>query len=463
MTARNCSADQLKLLMEDKLTIEQSGMVLQHVEECSHCQSALDTFAAEATWWSRVERGLAGTSVDGSGELPKPQPIDSSIDALLEEAAVGNQPSFSFEATLEALEPATHPELLGRIDEFDIEEQVGRGGMGVVFRGYDRSLNRPVAIKVMAPHVGTQGVAAKRFSREAQAAAAIVHPNVVPIYRVSSARENPYIAMAFIDGRSLQEHISTHGSLETREIVRIAMQVADGLAAAHRQGVVHRDIKPANILMDKDVNRVMITDFGLARSIDDVTMTQSGCLAGTPNYMSPEQITGKKVNARSDLFSLGSVMYFLATGREPFRSESTFAVINRITRETPPPVRSINPDIPETLSRIIARLLERSPKDRFQSAEQLNELLTRYLAHLQNPASHTKPQVYAPPSRLRQIRNRIAIGVALTSLFATLTLTVWSLLDSRGNGDGHDHDERHHREHHAEGGQEHRHTDSDHD
>jgi serine/threonine-protein kinase len=396
--------------------------------------------------------------------LPERHHVECSVDALLE----GQQPpyrAFSPQAALAMLEPPIHPGMLGRIDEYDIEEKIGHGGMGVVFRGFDRSLNRPVAIKVMAPHLGANGVARKRFAREAKAAAAVVHPSVVPIYRVNSNEERPYIAMAFVDGHSLQDCVSSDGPLETREIVRISMQVADGLAAAHRQGLVHRDVKPANILMEKDVNRVMITDFGLARAIDDVAMTQSGCLAGTPNYMSPEQVTGGDVDERSDLFSLGSVMYFLATGREPFRSESAYAVINKVTREDAVPVRNINAEIPEPLGRIIGRLLERNPADRFQSADELQQLLTKYLAHLQNPQTHSHPQVKATPSELRRIRNRLALGVAAVGLLLTLA---WGSLFVFGNPfetngtnvheqrGGSDHGEK---EHHEEG-EEHGHTDS---
>ena len=290
------------------------------------------------------------------------------------------------------LDEPSHPELLGRIDTFEIEKVIGRGGCGVVYKGFDRELNRPVAIKVLAPHLASNGIARQRFSREARAAAAVVHPNVVPIHGVSAGPERPYIVMSLVNGRSLEAHVREYGSLELKDIVRIARQIADGLAAAHRQGLIHRDIKPANILLEQDVSRVMITDFGLARAADDAAITQTGWLAGTPHYMSPEQAKGAEIDQRSDLFSLGSLIYFMSTGREPFRAEKPFAVIQKIINDTPEKARQVNSEVSKTLGQIIDRLLAKSPKDRFSSAEAVHETLEKYLAHLQNPLASPKPK-----------------------------------------------------------------------
>ena len=422
MNEPHCPQDRLALLIRDELSPEESSSMLIHLEACESCQCELETLTADATWWRRASRGLSGVAVDDLGQLPEPERSFCPIDVVLE----GNQPSdppvASSSEISATLDPPVHPEMLGRIDEFDIEEKIGQGGMGVVFRGFDRSLNRPVAVKVMAPHLSTNGVARKRFAREAQAAAAVVHPHVVPIYRVNSSAERPYLAMSLIDGRSLQDYVSRNGPLETQDVVRVAIQIADGLAAAHRQGLIHRDIKPANILMEKDVRRVMITDFGLARAIDDVAMTHSGCLAGTPHYMSPEQVTGAELDHRSDLFSLGSVLYFVATGREPFRAEIAFAVMNKIIRDVPRPSQCVNADIPATLDRIIRRLLEKSPTDRIQSAAELQQMLTQYLAHLQDPQHHAHPQVTATRSeRNRLLRGAIfglaTVGLVLAGMF----------------------------------------------
>ena len=261
--------------------------------------------------------------------------------------------------------------------------------------------------------------------------------------------------MALVDGRSLQEHVARDGILEIKDVVRIAIQVAAGLEAAHQQGLIHRDIKPANILMEKDVSRIMITDFGLARAVDDVVMTQSGCLAGTPNYMSPEQVRGTRLNHRTDLFSLGSLMYFMATGHEPFRAESAFAVIHKVTSGQHSTARSINPDVPEVLNRIINRLLEKDPADRFRSADELQQTLTRLLAHLQDPDQHGLPKVKTTNSQRRKTRKRLVFGIAAVLLIAVVASASFSLVrnlggNAAGGSDGHGLGEHHEREHHGE-------------
>jgi serine/threonine protein kinase len=412
----DCPKAQLALLIGDELSSADTSHLMDHLESCSACQSELQSLSADDRWWRRARLGLAGAQTDDQCRLAETETRDCRIDTFLDGDSQSNRDD-SLRAVLGTLDPPSHPELLGRIDEFDIEEKIGQGGMGVVFRGFDRSLNRPVAIKVMSPHLGANGVARQRFEREARAAAAVVHPSVVPIYRVSTTDENrPYIAMAFADGLNLQQHVVCHGPFDVKDVVRIAIQVAGGLAEAHKQGVIHRDIKPANVLMEKDVSRVLITDFGLARAVDDVMMTQSGCLAGTPNYMSPEQVAGTELDHRSDLFSLGSLMYFIATGREPFRAESAFAVISKITRDVPKSARSINIDVPEILNRIIARLLEKEPKDRIESAEKLEQLLTQVLAYLQEPTQHVLPNVRATTVERRRVRQRIGWGLTIAGI-----------------------------------------------
>ena len=183
--------------------------------------------------------------------------------------------------------------------------------MGVVLKAFDPSLSRVVAIKVLAPQMAASGAARRRFSREAKAAAAVVHDHVISIYAVDNdpASSLPYLVMPCIAGQSLQERIDRDGPLRNEEVLRIGRQTALGLAAAHAQGLVHRDIKPSNILLENGVERVKITDFGLARAMDDASQSQSGVVAGTPQYMSPEQARGETADHRADLFSLGSVLY----------------------------------------------------------------------------------------------------------------------------------------------------------
>jgi serine/threonine protein kinase len=227
------------------------------------------------------------------------------------------------------------------------------------------------------------GAARERFAREGRAAAAVVHEHVVAIYNVESTGPVPYLVMQYVPGRSLQARVEEDGPLGVEEILRIGMQAAAGLAAAHRQGLVHRDVKPSNILLENQVERAVLTDFGLARAIDDASLTQTGILAGTPHYMSPEQATGGHIDHRSDLFSLGSVLYFMATGHAPFRATGTLAVLNRICRDKHRAVWQLNKDIPDELCDVIDQLLEKKPGRRPSSAEEVQQRLSQLLSHVQ--------------------------------------------------------------------------------
>jgi serine/threonine protein kinase len=290
---------------------------------------------------------------------------------------------------LDFLEPSDKPGVLGRLGHYEVLEVVGRGGMGIVLRAFDEKLHRVVAIKVLAPALATGVSARQRFVREARAAAAVSHDNVIDIHAVEDSGPVPYLVMQFIDGKTLQEKLDRTGPLPVTEILRIGLQIAEGLAAAHRHGLIHRDIKPANILLENGIERVKITDFGLARAVDDAKLTQSGVVAGTPAYMSPEQAHGDKVDHRSDLFSLGSVLYELCTGHQPFRAENTMAVLKRVCDETPRPIREMNPDIPEWLVTVVAKLQAKDPGQRFATAAEVVGLLSRCLTQLQMGADVT--------------------------------------------------------------------------
>jgi Protein kinase domain len=290
---------------------------------------------------------------------------------------------------VEALDFLGHsdkPGALGRLGHYEVLEVIGRGGMGIVLRAVDEKLQRVVAIKVMAAQLATNATARKRFTREAQAAAAVTHDHIVTIHAVEEANGLPYLVMQYVSGASLQERLDRSGPLELREIVRIGMQTAAGLAAAHAHGLIHRDIKPANILLENGVERVRITDFGLARAVADASLTQSGVVAGTPQYMSPEQARGEAVDQRTDLFSLGSVLYAMCTGRPPFRADSGMAVLKRVCDDTPSAIRETNPDLPDWLVAIVTKLHAKNPADRFQSATEVADLLRDHLAHLQHPS-----------------------------------------------------------------------------
>ena len=290
------------------------------------------------------------------------------------------------------LQPTDNPDSLGRFGRYEIVKFLGRGGMGIVMRGFDPALNRHSAIKALAPELASSAAARRRFSREAKSAAAVVHPHVVPILTVDEQEGLPYLVMPVVEGQSLQQRVDATGPLEVVEVLRIAAQIAEGLAAAHNRGLVHRDIKPANILLENGVERVQITDFGLARAADDASMTRSGVVAGTPQYMSPEQAHGDEIDHRSDLFSLGSVMYFMLTGRSPFRCATMMGVLNRIGNDQPRRLRSVNPGIPHGLADIVHRLLEKHPSKRFATAESLATELHARLNELQNGTEATATQ-----------------------------------------------------------------------
>ncbi len=302
------------------------------------------------------------------------------------------------EISLDFLTASDNPDLLGTLDEYDVIEKIGQGGMGIVFRALDPKLNRIVAIKVMMPLLAANPNARKRFLREAQAAAAISHPHIVTIHAVDEVAL-PYLVMECVVGQSLQEKLDKVGSIPVKEILRIGKQVAEGLAAAHKQGLIHRDIKPANILLENGVERVKITDFGLARAVDDMTITRTGEVSGTPQYMSPEQAKGERVDQRSDLFSLGAVLYAMCTGRSPFRASNLAAVVRRVCDDVPRPIEEINTDIPAWLIDVISQLLEKDANHRIQTADEVTELLGGELAAIQQPG-------YQPPSRQRQSQPR---------------------------------------------------------
>jgi uncharacterized protein (TIGR03067 family) len=333
------------------------------------------------------------------------------------------------DVALDFLAPSQKPGSQGLLDHYEVLEVVGRGGMGVVLRAFDEKLHRVVALKVMAREIAGSAPARKRFSREAKAAAAVVHDHIVPIHAIEETGPVPYLVMQYIEGQSLQKKIDDEGSLELNEILRIGTQIASGLAAAHKQGLVHRDIKPANILLENGVQRVKITDFGLARAVDDASVSQTGVVAGTPQYMSPEQADGEPVDRRSDLFSLGSVLYAMCTGRPPFRAASTVATLKRVCEDTPRPIHELNPDMPEWLCDIIGKLHAKSPTERFQSAQEVADLLEQHLAQVQQSSLvRLPPPVARHPVPARSRRSRLKFVVLAGLLLLALASATWLLV-----------------------------------
>jgi serine/threonine protein kinase/protein involved in polysaccharide export with SLBB domain len=389
-----CDPHRIELFLQQMLNYDEQTAFELHLDDCHACRRKLETSVADDDAWCEVRDSLRDDQVPApfspllSGEGQGVRVDDSGLDTTPSEA------SFSSQATiLKLLAPTDDDRMIGRWGTYEVVGVVGSGGMGVVLKAFDAALNRYVAIKILAPHLGTGGAAIKRFFREGKAAAAVVHDNVIEIYHVAEAAGLPFLVMPYVRGPSLQRRLDDEGPLATVEVLRVGMQAAAGLAAAHAQGLVHRDVKPANILLSDGIERVKLTDFGLARAADDASLTKTGIIAGTPQYMSPEQARGEPVDPRSDLFSLGSVLYAMCTGRPPFRAETSYGVLRRITDEEPRPIREINPDIPDWLCAIAAKLMAKRPDDRFQSAREVASLLEQCLAHVQQPTVVPLPKV----------------------------------------------------------------------
>ncbi len=389
---------------------DQMDQLERHLQSCPSCQDLLDR-TPEGEEEFRRWAGRVGDPMSASAD-----PILSRFLERMHEgyalvpAAPVDPPDLYF------LSPSDRPDILGTVDGYEVQEVIGQGGMGVVLKAYEPALHRLVAIKVLAAAVAGSANARRRFTREAKAAAAVCHDHIVSVHGVYEIDGLPYLVMQYIAGESLQERLDRVGSLEVEEIVRIGLQTALALAAAHAQGLIHRDIKPANLLLEakdeggrmKDEKRqqddspssfilppssfrVKITDFGLARMAEDIQLTQAGVVAGTPEYMAPEQARGESLDHRADLFSLGSVLYACCSGTAPFHGATPLAILHAVNERVPVPLRSLNPDVPAWLEAFIARLMAKEPGQRFQNAAEVAALLEGYLAHLRQPAGSSAP------------------------------------------------------------------------
>ena len=411
-----CDQQQIAALLSGTMSTAQQTQLESHLETCEFCRSALEDSASDASQWQAAARHLNDDDHDGSPSAVVPLLKDQSNESdqsntphASEIHSTDSASAVIIRQIVGWLDPTDDPRMLGRIGNYEIAGVIGAGGMGVVLKGFDASLNRFVAIKLLAPHLAGNGASRQRFAREAQAAAAVVHENVIAIHSVSEFNDLPYLVMPYVRGMSLQKRIDSHGPLDVAEILRIGMQTAAGLAVAHAQGLVHRDIKPANILLTDGVSRVAITDFGLARAADDASLTHSGAIAGTPQYMSPEQASGQAVDHRSDLFSLGSMLYAMCAGRPPFRADSAYGILKRIAEETARPLQDVNANIPMWLAKIIERLHARNPSDRFQSAEDIERVLADCLAHVQQPHRFPLPANIAKQTTALSIGGRLSL------------------------------------------------------
>jgi eukaryotic-like serine/threonine-protein kinase len=345
--------------------------LMEHLQSCLQCRERMESSAADrATWSDAVEFLRTDDGYAYEFQSASPPAISWVSEFDLAASVQRTESSAEISQVLSQLDPTDDPHMLGRLGGYEVSGVVGSGGMGIVLKAFDRPLDRIVAIKVLAPRLASSGAARLRFAREAKAAATVLHPNVIVIHGVSNDGAMPFLVMPYLRGESLQ-----------------------------RQGLIHRDIKPANIMLEDGVERVTLTDFGLARAVDDASMTRSGVVAGTPQYMSPEQARGDNLDARSDLFSLGSVMYAMCTGRPPFRADSSYGTLRRITDTEPRPIREVNPSIPEWLDWFVQRLHAKNIEERIQTAAQVSTVLQKCIAHVQQPMALDLPDECRMPVR----------------------------------------------------------------
>jgi serine/threonine protein kinase len=286
---------------------------------------------------------------------------------------------------------------VGTLGPYRVLKKLGKGGMGAVYLALDSRLERQLALKVMLPEFAADLDAKGRFLREARAAAKITHDNVVIVHEADERDGVPYIAMQFLQGYPLDQYLKTKGPPPLPHVIRIGRETALGLAAAHALGMVHRDIKPANLWLEAPNGRVKVLDFGLAKPVGcESELTRSGTMVGTPAYMSPEQARGLKVDHRTDLYSLGAVLYRLCTGTTPFAGEHVMAVLAAVLTDEPTPVRELNPGVPESLARLIHQLLAKKPEQRPQTADEVAKLLNGIRD--QQPAAGAPAVTKNPPA-----------------------------------------------------------------
>lgn len=501
MTPTAClDPHELQQLIEGMLPSETQQRLTLHIDTCETCQSALETAASgaipvgqlisdlqattppsESSYWpaiTAVEREFArntdqsnartvDTPVENLGSLrdtaaPESSESSESPDSSESKEHVeatqavrhqrdlerGNLEHGNLEHTeLDFLQPSDDPAYLGRLNHFQIARVLGRGGMGIVLEAFDTHLQRNVAIKVLNPRLQENETARKRFCREGRAAAAISHEHVVAMYQVSHAREGEvaYLVMQLIDGVTLESLMDDRRPMPFHEIARIGMQAAAGLSAAHAREMVHRDIKPANILIESDTERVKLTDFGLARTTDDIKLTKTGMVTGTPLYMSPEQTLGATADERSDLFSLGAVLYEMATGTPAFEAPSALGVMRRITDENPVAPYKVNASISRPLSDLIMSMLEKPPENRPVSAAAVATAMASIVSEhgpispLQVPAVAAS-EVKKASGQQRALRRRV-IGAWSVAAFGLVCLIAASVIGLRGISSGTDGDE----------------------
>jgi len=372
------NASTLKKYLLGELDEQASLQIDSHFEDCTACAAAASEVQSEADKLTLAIRNSNEPTLDIELEPEIKELMDKIRPTFNGKADDGIDETFvsspkQEESALDFLRPPQREDEIGRLGDYRVLEVLGSGGMGFVCLAEDMKLKRRVAIKVMRRSIAINSASKERFLREAQAAAAIDHDHIVTIYQVAEDDGVPFLAMQLLEGESLQDSLERDGAFDQMRVLQVAKQTAAGLAAAHDRGLVHRDIKPDNIFLEAETKRVKLLDFGLARTPDDADdrLTVTGAILGTPRYMAPEQAKGEEVDRRSDLFSLGSVLYHLATGVAPFNGANITSILMAVANPKPQPITEIAPTLDSEIAAMIMKLLEADREDRFDSAHEL--------------------------------------------------------------------------------------------
>ncbi len=435
------SADALRQIAANPSADGDLESVLSHLEGCEACTDTFRTVSAKNPFLETLrnapqpqndEPELVARLITMMQKLgPDGTISDRQIQAAELTAPLEHEASPAEQSSRYRFLAPPGGDELGRLGPYRVIRELGRGGMGIVFEAEDTALHRRVALKVMQPSQATDEVARQRFLAEARATAAIEHEHIVVIHQVGEAEGVPYLAMQLLRGESLAARLDRVPQLPITDAIRIALETARGLAAAHARKLIHRDIKPANIWLDAQGDRVKLVDFGLVRDLaGNSKLTLSGAISGTPAYMSPEQVEEQSLDARTDLFSLGCVMYRLLAGRLPFHGQTLVSILTAVTQSTPPAVDVLNPSVPHELGLLVNRLLAKDRDARPASADEVVAELQRIAEFYVNEL----PVVTSPTpiaSNLDRGGRGWVIGLASAAAAAAFLLGLWVIVRNK--------------------------------
>ena len=398
MVQRKCLSDsELQQLIQSPTAASHQRELEAHLESCDTCRRRLDELAGSVKipsgFGCETGRLASHALTEAIAKLRNATPSSS---APIDPEA--GSPRYPF------LAPASQPAHLGQLGKYQILNVIGEGGMGVVFAAIDPTLHRDVAIKVPARSLVATQDAHDRFMREARAIASVKHDNIVTVHAVEEQNETLYLVMELINGQSLAQRIERERRLPWDEVARIGFETSAALIAAHARGLVHRDIKPGNILLERGSGRVKVTDFGLAKSRVDTSLTDTGVLAGTPEFMSPEQANDEEVTEQSDFFSLGAVLYAACSGKSPFRGQTAMTTLRRVSQDNVRSLHELDSAIPVWFSDLVQRLISKSPSDR-PAASELIQLWSHHQSEMSRAPSHlynSADSSQAPSTRARR-------------------------------------------------------------